>query len=257
MSRNRKSKRKSNARKKKQTGAHPLLYEVIGLVMIGLAIIIMFEFGLVGRALSSFSRFSLGNWHGAIPLLLIVQALIFMIMRKMGGWKNRVMGGSLLVLASLLLFSHVYLFKELNASRVLMSDSAIKETWKVLVTNDGVTSRSGALGGGMIGAFIFAMFYSLFDSAGATVAGVLLLLIGIVLLTGKALVPYIAESFPKHDESIKKTISEKFTREKKKETPTRQTRSKKPKTSRTKVAVVEPPISLAPIIVEMPSQPIM
>ena len=112
-----KGNRKSNARKKKASGMHPLLYEVIGLAMIGLAVIIIFEFGPAGRGLTSLSMFIFGNWHVAIPLLLIVQALIFMISRKMGGWKNRIVGGSLFILASLILFSHVYLFKELYTSQ--------------------------------------------------------------------------------------------------------------------------------------------
>ena len=173
-----------------------MIYEVIGLAMIGLAIIIIFEFGIAGRGLSSLSRFIFGNWHVAIPLLLIVQALMFMIKRKVGGWRNRIVGGCLFILASLVLFSHVYLFKELYESRVLMSDSALKETWKVLITNDGITSRSGALGGGMTGAILFAMFYSLFDSAGATVAGVLLFLIGIVLINRKSACPICSRIFP-------------------------------------------------------------
>ncbi len=197
MSKKTKKKKKAAASKKKDDGLHPLLYEVAGLTMIGLAIIIIFEFGIVGRGLSSFTRLLFGNWHGAIPLLLIVQALLFMVKRKTVGWKNRIVGGSLFILASLLLFSHIYLFKELYESKVLMSNSAFKETWKVLVTNEGIASRSGALGGGLAGALLFALFHSLFDSAGATVAGVLLLLIGIVLLTGKALVPYIADFYPK------------------------------------------------------------
>ncbi|WP_430541061.1 hypothetical protein [Sporosarcina thermotolerans] len=78
---------------------------------------------------------------------MIVQALLFMINRKTVGWKNRIVGGSLFILASLLLFSHIHLFKELYESKVLMTNSAIKETWKVLVTNGGIVSRSGALGG--------------------------------------------------------------------------------------------------------------
>ena len=94
--------------------------------MIGLAIIIIFEFGIAGRGLSSLSRFIFGNWHVAIPLLLIVQALMFMIKQKVGGWRNRVVGGCLFILASFILFSHVHLFKELYESRVLMSDSALK-----------------------------------------------------------------------------------------------------------------------------------
>ncbi|MGN7386760.1 DNA translocase FtsK [Sporosarcina sp. SAFN-015] len=196
-------KKKKTASKKNNDGLHPLVYEVAGLTMIGFAIIIIFEFGIVGRGLSSFARLLFGNWHGAVPLLLIVQALLFMVKRKTVGWKNRIVGGSLFILASLLLFSHIYLFKELYESKVLMSNSAFQETWKVLITNEGIASRSGALGGGLAGAMLFALFHSLFDSAGATVAGVLLLLIGIVLLTGKALVPYIAEHYPKVLSSLK------------------------------------------------------
>ncbi|GEN81971.1 DNA translocase SpoIIIE [Sporosarcina luteola] len=197
MSKKTKKKKKASASKKKNDGVNPLLYEVAGLTMIGLAIIIIFEFGIVGRGLSSFARLLFGNWHGALSFLLIVQALLFMVKRKTVGWKNRIVGGSLFILASLLLFSHIHLFKELYESKVLMSNSAIKETWKVLITNEGIVSRSGALGGGVAGALLFALFHSLFDSAGATVAGILLLLIGIILLTGKALVPYVADLYPK------------------------------------------------------------
>lgn len=230
MSKKAKKKKKAAASKKKNDGLHPLLYEVAGLTMIGFAIIIIFEFGIVGRGLSSFARLLFGNWHGAVPLLLIVQALLFMVKRKTVGWKNRIVGGSLFILASLLLFSHIYLFKELYESKVLMSNSAFKETWKVLVTNEGITSRSGALGGGLAGAMLFALFHSLFDSAGATVAGVLLLLIGIILLTGKALVPYIAELYPKVLASLKTKVERKDKKTSKKGNQpalSRTTRSKK------------------------------
>ncbi|MFJ7933196.1 DNA translocase FtsK [Sporosarcina sp. NPDC096371] len=234
-----KKKKKSAARKKKPSGLNPLLYEVIGLAMIGLAVIIIFEFGIVGRGLSSVSRFLLGNWHSAIPLLLIVQALMFMIKRKAGGWKNRIVVGSLFILASLVLFSHVYLFKELHASRILMTESALKETWRVLVTNGGITSRSGALGGGMAGAILFALFHSLFDSAGAMVAGVLLLLIGLILITGKALVPYVIDYFPKLISWATNLFEKKEKPTPKPVTEPRTTRSKK---TRRAIATEETPV---------------
>ncbi|MFS0688043.1 DNA translocase FtsK [Sporosarcina sp. 179-K 8C2 HS] len=229
MSKKAKKRKKAAAYKKKNDGIHPLIYEVAGLTMIGFSIIIIFEFGIVGRGLSSFARLLFGNWHGAVPLLLIVQALLFMVKRQTIGWRNRIVGGSLFILASLLLFSHIYLFKELYESKVLMSNSAFKETWKVLVTNEGIASRSGALGGGLAGALLFALFHSLFDSAGATVAGVLLLMIGIILLTGKALVPYIAELYPKLIASLKTKVDRKGTKAPKKRnqpTQSRTTRSK-------------------------------
>ena len=84
MARKSRKRKKIDRTEKEVTGLNPLLYEVIGLAMIGLAIIIIFEFGIVGRGLSSLSRFIFGNWHGAIPLLLIVQALMFMIKQKDG-----------------------------------------------------------------------------------------------------------------------------------------------------------------------------
>jgi S-DNA-T family DNA segregation ATPase FtsK/SpoIIIE len=251
-----KKKKKSTAQKKKSSELHPLIYEVMGLAMIGLAIIIIFEFGVAGRGLSSLSRFIFGNWHVAIPLLLIVQALMFMIKQKVGGWRNRVVGGCLFILASFVLFSHVHLFKELYESRVLMSNSALKETWKVLITNDGITSRSGALGGGMTGAILFAMFYSLFDSAGATVAGILLFLIGVVLLTGKAFVPYIAEYFPKLLKSIKDSFSKKAPSVKKTSSEPRTTRSRKKVNSEDGQSVQNLP-PLQPEMEEVVSQPII
>ena len=255
-----KKKKKTAGQSRKSPEKNLLVYEVAGLAMIGLAIILIFEFGVVGRGLSSLSRFIFGNWHAAIPLLLIIQALMLMIKRKMGGWKNRVVGGCLFILASLVLFSHVYLFKELYESRVLMSDSALKETWKVLVTNDGISSRSGALGGGMAGAILFAMFHSLFDSAGAMVAGVLLFLIGTILLTGKALVPYVAEHFPQYLKTIKGAFAEK----EQKKTQTAQKTNPKTRAARTKSrgkaskeeSEVETPI-VEPHVEEVVSPPII
>ncbi|GKV64137.1 MULTISPECIES: DNA translocase FtsK [unclassified Sporosarcina] len=203
-----KAKKKTPAKKrpqqKKQGQIQPLWFEILGVVLIGLSIILIFEYGVIGRGLAAFSRFLLGNWHAALPFLIIVQALVFMIKRQMGGYKHRIVLGCLFILSSMLLFSHIHLFQTLYESKVLMSNSALKETWKVLVTGGGIFNQDGTLGGGMIGAVLFAMFHSLVDSAGATVAGVLLLLIGIILLTGKALIPYVAEQAPLFIERVKK-----------------------------------------------------
>lgn len=218
----RSSKKKTAASKKKTTPLHPLWYEVIGLLFIGLAIIIIFEYGIVGRGLASASMFLFGNWHIAIPFILIVQALLLMLKRQANAWKNRIVAGSLFILASLLLFSHIHLFTELYESRTLLSDSAMKETWKILIVQDGIIDRTDALGGGMVGATLFMLFHSLFDSSGATIAGILLLLIGIVLITGKAFMPIVAEQFPELLASIKKRTAQKKKRNNK---PTTRQRS--------------------------------
>ena len=195
---------KKKQQKKQPIQMQPLWFEILGVIMIGVAIIMIFASGIIGAGLASTSRFLLGDWQLALPFLLIVQALIFMVKRQIVGYRHRIVIGCLFILSSMLLFSHVHLFRTLYESKILLSNSAIKETWTVLVSNDGMSDPTATLGGGMLGAMLFAMFYSLVDSSGATVAGVLLLSIGIILLTGKALIPYLVEQMPIVRNKIKK-----------------------------------------------------
>ncbi|MCG3056562.1 DNA translocase FtsK 4TM domain-containing protein, partial [Escherichia coli] len=50
----------------------------------------------------------------------------------------------------------------------------------------GEVNRSD-LGGGMVGAVMFAMFYYLFDSLGTELIASLLIVIGVLLITGRSL----------------------------------------------------------------------
>lgn len=189
---------------------HPLMYEIIGLLLIGLSIITFFEFGSVGFALSSTARFFFGNWHIAVSLFLLVFALTIMIHRTVPSFSNRLILGFSSVLAAFTIFSHLALFENLFQGGALLSDSVLRETWRVLVESDGITERNHSLGGGMLGAFLFAAFHILFDASGATIAAWLLFIIGCVLLSGKAFVPFIASQIPlwrnnwKHSRSKKK-----------------------------------------------------
>lgn len=195
---------------------HPLLYEIIGLLIIGLSIISFFEYGLVGEFLSYISYFLFGNWHIAVPFMLIVYALIIMIKQSVPAWNHRLLLGCAFVLGSLLLFSHIALFQQLFEGKALVTNSVLRESYRVLVESGGITNRNTSLGGGIIGAILFASFHVLFASAGAKVAGWLMLFIGIVLLTGKALVPYLVEAFPK----LKESFLNRPKKKKKKPTPT-------------------------------------
>jgi len=181
---------------------HPLLYEIIGLLIIGLSIISFFEYGLVGEFLAYISYFLFGNWHIAVPFMLIVYALIIMIKQSIPAWNHRLLLGCAFILSSLLLFSHIALFQQLFDGKALVTNSVLRESYRVLVESGGITDRNSSLGGGIIGAILFASFHVLFASAGAKVAGWLMLFIGIVLLTGKALVPYLVVTFPKLKESF-------------------------------------------------------
>ncbi len=199
-----KKKTKKKVKKNKKKSLHPLMFEIIGLLILGIAVISFFEYGLVGEVFAYIGYFLFGNWHIAIPFMFVIYAFIIMIKQTFPPWNHRLLLSGAFILSSLLIFSHLALFEQLFEGKALMSNSVLRESYRVLVESGGISNRSSSLGGGMIGAILFASFHVLFDSAGAKVISWLLLLIGIVLLTGKALVPYLVEISPKMAESFKK-----------------------------------------------------
>lgn len=200
-----KAKAKPTLKPKTKEELHPLAYEIIGLLLIALAIIEFLEFGLVGRMLHSIAMFFFGNLHFIIPLLCFLVAGMLMVKRRGVAFNTRVVYGVLFVGASLTIFSHSLLFEQMHATNTLLSNSVLKETWRILISTDGIANRSNALGGGMIGGLLFSLFHVLFDASGAKIAAFVLLAIGIILITGKALVPILVEKAPALKGKFKRT----------------------------------------------------
>ncbi|OEC02478.1 cell division protein FtsK [Lysinibacillus sphaericus] len=175
---------------------HPLMYEILGLILIAIAVIMIFEYGMIGRILQTIAMFLLGNLHFAVPFMLIFVALLLMIGQKKVSMKDRLMLGMVLIVMSLTIFSHGILFEQLTKSGGLLSESVLRESWRILIDTDGVVHRSNALGGGMVGALLFSGLHVLFEATGAKVVAWVLFFIGLILVTGKALVPYLAEKMP-------------------------------------------------------------
>lgn len=175
---------------------HPLMYEILGVIFIATAIIMIFEYGLIGRILQTMAMFLLGNLHFAVPFMFIFIAVLLMIGRKKVSLKDRLIVGMLLIVSSLTIFSHSILFEQLSKSGGLLSESVLRESWRILIDTDGVVHRSHALGGGMVGALLFSGLHVLFEATGAKVVAWVILFIGCILVTGKAFVPFLAEKAP-------------------------------------------------------------
>lgn len=175
---------------------HPLMYEILGVIFIAAAIIMIFEYGMIGRILQTIAMFFLGNLHFTVSFMLIFIAVLLMIGRKKVSLKDRLIVGMVLIVASLTIFSHSILFEQLSKSSGLLSDSVLRESWRILIDTQGVVQRSNALGGGMVGALLFSGLHVLFEATGAKVVAWVILFIGLILVTGKALVPFIAEKTP-------------------------------------------------------------
>lgn len=220
----------TTTKKPEKKPLHPLMYEIFGLVLIAFAIISVFEYGMVGHFIQSAALFLFGNLNFVVPFLAILIAIMMMVTRKGVSLKNRMIIGVLIMVSSLAIFSHGIFFDELLRGSGLRSESVFRETWRILIQEGGIVNRSNALGGGMVGAFFFSGFHVLFDSSGTKVAAWVMFAIGLILVTGKALVPYIVEKGPSLGKKFKERKKNKDSK------PEKKTRSRK-----AKVKVEEPP----------------
>ncbi|MEB6111676.1 DNA translocase FtsK [Kurthia gibsonii] len=189
------TKRKVTAKKKVLS---PLIYEIIGLAIIAIAIVSFFRLGIVGDSLQAVMKFLFGNWYVVVPFLMTGYAVYMMIIRALPEFKNRFVWGFSILLASATLFSQIALFKESMSEK----QSVLVQTWRVLVSERGVLELDASLGGGMVGGLLFAFCHVLFDTTGATIMAWLLGVVAFILITGRALVPYLMQQWPIWKESI-------------------------------------------------------
>ncbi|WP_042348840.1 DNA translocase FtsK [Bacillus massiliigorillae] len=162
-----------------------LQFEIVGLIMFGLSTIAIAELGAFGHALSLFSRFFMGEWNILLLIGVLIVGLFLMWKRAIPSFLRRQLIGVYLIVGSILLLSHVTLFELLSEGGPFAKPSVVLNTWELFWMEATGKAAATDLGGGMIGAILFAVFYFLFAEAGAKIAAIICIIIGIILLTGK------------------------------------------------------------------------
>jgi DNA segregation ATPase FtsK/SpoIIIE, S-DNA-T family len=179
------AKKKRRKTKRNNNFKRTIRFELIGLLLIALAAISIANLGAVGKAFVLFFRFFTGEWFMLCLLALVILGGYFIWKRDIPNYFHQRLVGIYLIIASLLLLSHVTLFENLLNNGKFADPSVIKNTWELFwLEVKGETSTTD-LGGGMIGSILFALFYFLFDEAGTKIIASVLIIIGIILLTGK------------------------------------------------------------------------
>ncbi|AJD91056.1 cell division protein FtsK [Jeotgalibacillus malaysiensis] len=173
------TRKKTRKTKKKST---PLTYELTGIIMIALSLIAAFELGAAGRVLTLMFTYLIGNFQLLFPIAIILLSVYAILYRGFPSFKGSRMIGSLLILISLFLLSHVLLFDQLARDQLITDNSVLVQTHTILT--DEFTENAGA---GMIGALIFSIFNLLFGSVGSKVASATLIIIGVMMLSGKSI----------------------------------------------------------------------
>ncbi|WP_026692431.1 DNA translocase FtsK [Peribacillus kribbensis] len=181
------AKRKRRSSKKTEGFKETLKYELIGLILFGLAAIAMAGLGTVGKSIVLLVRFFMGEWYILSLIGLCILSMYLMWKRKIPFFFKRQLVGVYSIVASILLLSHVTLFNLLAEGGPFKKPSVIANTWELFwMEAKGQTSTSD-LGGGMIGAVLFAASYFLFDSTGTKIIAFLMIIMGLILVTGKTL----------------------------------------------------------------------
>ncbi|MCP8969054.1 DNA translocase FtsK [Ectobacillus sp. SYSU M60031] len=183
------AKQKQRGRKTKGRQALQLTmrYEIVGLALFALSLITILQLGVVGKALVLFFRFFFGQWY-MIGLLAVIALSVYFVVKRQ--WPNLlskpIIGGCLIVLA-ILMFSHITLSNLLAKDGTFQNPSIILNTKELFLLEAKGKVNGYNLGGGMLGALMFASCFFLFDEAGAYIVGSIMVLLGILCITNRHL----------------------------------------------------------------------
>jgi S-DNA-T family DNA segregation ATPase FtsK/SpoIIIE len=239
------AKKKQRSKKSNQLKGN-LRIEVTGIILIALSLISIIHLGAVGKAIDLFFRFFLGEWYMIALVGVICLAVYLMVRREWPFFFSRRLNGLYIMLSSLLLMSHVKLFEMLTKEGQLKNASVITNTWEQFSREVKGETSTPDMGGGMIGAILFAVSHFLFDSLGTKFLCIVLIVIGFVLITGKS----IGSFFEKAMEKVKAFIRSQWQASKRDLSEWKSDRIEKKKERRVKTSEQE---QRAPEVSDVPS----
>ncbi|MDN4073381.1 FtsK/SpoIIIE family DNA translocase [Fictibacillus terranigra] len=181
------AKRNKKASKKTSAWKEQLSYELAGLLLLALTMLALARMGKVGLAFVQFLRFFSGEWYGVLLIGTLAVSVYLIWKRKTPPVFGKRLAGFYLFYLSMLILSHLKLFSLLSKQGRWADTSVIRNTWEIYWSQLSGNSPAADLGGGMIGSVGFAMFHFLFGVQGSAVVLVFVMIISLILITGKSL----------------------------------------------------------------------
>nr|WP_084226077.1 DNA translocase FtsK [Planococcus salinarum] len=182
--------------------------------MLGVALLMAFQLGKVGRLLFNATEYMTGYLAFLVPVSLVLLAVFIMVNRKWPKPQFRKSIGSIFLLTGIFLISH--LIWASGSILPITSANVIGETSKSIQISGTLWTEFTAIGGGMIGAMLYAVLHLLFETAGTWIVSIIILSIGAIILTGRTAAPFIAEKVPSFQPMIQ-SLGKRFSRPAKKE----------------------------------------
>ena len=157
-------------------------YESIGMILLILTIVIVAKLGKVGLFFTLILKVLFGDWYLLLVVLLMIFGIYLILNHKGFNFKNQRFLGYVFFVFSLLLLSHFSVHNFIKSEE----GSYLKNTfsyYKMFITND----YDSYLGGGIIGAIMFFIIYSLLSSFGVILISTILIILGLTMVINKPL----------------------------------------------------------------------
>lgn len=168
-------------------------FELSALAILALAIISIAKLGAVGKATVLFFRFWMGEWYMLGLLGLVILSIYLMWKRSIPFFFHIKLVGTYFIISAILLLSHVTLFHLLTNNGKFKDPSVISNTWELFMMEVRGETSTTDLGGGILGAVLFALFHYLFAETGTKIIAFIFILIGIILLTGRSIGDFVGK----------------------------------------------------------------
>lgn len=165
--------RKRGRPKKKKTGVST---ELIGVILLVINFLAIGQFGFVGRFFANILRFFVGETYIMASVAMVIIGIYLLIKGNRPSLKNPKWIGSFLVFCALIVWQHAQLFSPIMSADV----NIINATWRMYIPQFKSIAIGQNIGGGMIGAVLYAISYFLFSSVGTYLMMAVLTFIGIM-----------------------------------------------------------------------------
>ncbi|MGO3732661.1 MAG: DNA translocase FtsK [Vagococcus sp.] len=175
--------------KKQKQQQEKTTYFLIGIGFILFGIIGGLKLGFLGVLMANVFRFLVGNTYVVMAILLIMYGLLLLVMGKDPKFKRQTIWiGGLVFYISLLLFIEIGLFKQITRDT-----SVISLTWQKLYTDIKTNQVSQSVGGGMIGASLYAVTYFLVSKFGSYALSFIGMGSGLLLMSNVGLTEVVSK----------------------------------------------------------------
>lgn len=189
---------KKKKRKETKKAGFDHTEEITGIVLIILAIlsIVPKPFGFVGEITASFAMFLIGTGYQILLLAMLILGGYLVWKKEWPNFFTNRLIGLYCVLMGLIVLAHINFVTENQGDSLVV----IKETVNNLMSNFNHIMKGTPLtlkGAGIIGAALSIVFTKLFATTGTYIVSSVVIVLGIVLLTGFDLVEWIKSIFAK------------------------------------------------------------